>query len=158
MLTISLIYKLHGWINFSHSALFHTKARVSLKYFVTDCRFQSSASTNNFDFLDQIYPKKVFMFENRKSEHHHWILHIRIVLGTKFQLRLTIFIFWANLPKKGVSGLKLKDRIFACVHGRFLLFCTRADRHNKICNKRRQRRVRRLLMRVKPRIACINDR
>ena len=32
--------------------------------------------------------------ENGKSEQHHWILHIRISLGTKFQIKPTIFIFW----------------------------------------------------------------
>ena len=48
------------------------------------------------------------MVKNRKSEHHHWIPHIQISLGTKFQLKLTILIFWPDLPKKGFSGLKQK--------------------------------------------------
>ena len=34
------------------------------------------------------------------------------------------------------------------------LFCTVADKHNGICNKIRERRVRRLLMRVKVGKAC----
>ena len=34
-------------------------------------RNQTSVSTENFDFLDQIYPKTVFSVEKRKSEHHH---------------------------------------------------------------------------------------
>ena len=59
--------------------------------------------------MDQICPRKIFMFQNRKSEHHHWIPHIQISFGTKFQLKLTILIFfWPDLPKKGVSGLKQK--------------------------------------------------
>ena len=48
------------------------------------------------------------MVKNRKSEHHHWIPLIQISLGTKFQLKLTILIFWPDLPKKGFSGLKQK--------------------------------------------------
>ena len=32
--------------------------------------YQISAVTDNFDFFDQIYPKKVFLVWNRKSEHH----------------------------------------------------------------------------------------
>ena len=76
---------------------------------------------------------------------------MRIDLGTKFQLRLTILIFWANLPKKGVSGLKRNIHMSMVVSNYIELFCTGADRHNGICNKTRQRRVRRLLMRVNSR-------
>ena len=32
--------------------------------------------------------------QKRKKEHHNWILHIQISLGTKFQLILTILIFF----------------------------------------------------------------
>ena len=34
-------------------------------------RYQILAQTDNFDFLYQICPKRVFLVENRKSEHHH---------------------------------------------------------------------------------------
>ena len=46
--------------------------------------------------------------ENGKSEHHHWILHIRINLGIKFKFKLTILIFWINFPKKGIFARKEK--------------------------------------------------
>ena len=46
-------------------------------------------------------PKRVFLVSNRKSEHHHWILHIRISVGTKFQLKLTSLIFWTKFLPKG---------------------------------------------------------
>ena len=36
--------------------------------------------------MDQICPKLVIPVKNGKSEHYHSILHIRISLGTKFQL------------------------------------------------------------------------
>ena len=42
----------------------------------------------------------MFPFSNRKSEHHRGILHIQISLGTKFQLKLTILIFWAKFAQK----------------------------------------------------------
>ena len=48
---------------------------------------------------------QIFLVENWKSEHHHWILHIRISLGIKFHIELTILIFVPNLPKKGISSL-----------------------------------------------------
>ena len=35
-----------------------------------------------------------------KSEHHHEILRIRISLGTKFQLKLTILIFLTKFVQK----------------------------------------------------------
>ena len=37
----------------------------------------------------------------------HWILHIRISLGSKFQLKLIILTFWT---KTGISSQKWKER------------------------------------------------
>ena len=48
------------------------------------------------------------MVKNWKGEHHHWISHIEISLGTKFQLKLTIWLFWLDLPKKGFADPKQK--------------------------------------------------
>ena len=45
---------------------------------------------------------------NHQCKHHHWILHLQISLGTKFQLELIILIFLTDLSKKGFSGLKQK--------------------------------------------------
>ena len=41
------------------------------------------------------------MVKNSKSEHHLWILHIQISLGTKFLLKLTISFFWIKFAQKG---------------------------------------------------------
>ena len=35
-----------------------------------------------------------------KNEHHHWILHIQIILGSTFQLKLTTSIFWTKFSQK----------------------------------------------------------
>ena len=59
-----------------------------------------------FDFLDQICPKRVCLVENRKSQHHHLILNIRISLGTKFHFKQS-WILGPNLLK-GISGRKQK--------------------------------------------------
>ena len=48
-----------------------------LDFRINYSRYQISASTGNFDFLDQICPKRVLPTENRKCEHHHWLLDIR---------------------------------------------------------------------------------
>ena len=68
-----------------------------LNYF----KYQVSPWTDNFHFLDQISPKRVFPIKNRKSEHDHLILHAQISVGSKFQLKLIILIFWTKIsPKK----------------------------------------------------------
>ena len=38
-----------------------------------------------------------------KNENHHQILHIRVSLGFRFQLKQTILIFETNLPHKRVQ-------------------------------------------------------
>ena len=43
----------------------------------------------------------VFRVENEKSKHHNWILHIRISVGIKFDLKLTILTFWTKFLQKG---------------------------------------------------------
>ena len=54
--------------------------------------------------------KRVFLVENRKNECHHWILHIWISLGTKFQLKLAILIFWTRFAKKVYLQPKKRKR------------------------------------------------
>ena len=44
--------------------------------------------------------KGEFRSEITKSEYHHWILHIWIRLGPKFQLKLTILTFWTKFVQK----------------------------------------------------------
>ena len=47
------------------------KTRVSLKYFVSYCSFEISASTNNFDFEEKIPKKKVYFWsKTQKNEHY----------------------------------------------------------------------------------------
>ena len=56
-------------------------------------------------------PKMVFPVENRKSEHHHGILHIWISLGTKFQLKLIILSFWTKFTQKRYFQLKTEQAV-----------------------------------------------
>ena len=84
----------------------------------------------------------------------------KLVWVPNFSLDLTIGFFGPNFPKKGVSSLKLKIRIFACIVSMAVsyyiqLFCRWTNRHNGICNKTRKRRVRRLFMMVKPRRCAV---
>ena len=42
-----------------------------------------------------------FQAENGKSENRHLIVHVRISLGTKFQLKLIILFFLIKFSQKG---------------------------------------------------------
>ena len=44
--------------------------------------------------------------KQKKNERHHGILHVQITLSTKFQLKLTILIFWTKFVQKRYSRLK----------------------------------------------------
>ena len=56
-----------------------------------------------------------FPFKTEKK-HHHWISHIRISLGTKCQLKLTILVFWTEFAQKKCCGSKTKSE-----HGHWIL-------------------------------------
>ena len=45
--------------------------------------------------------KRVFPVENRKSEHYHWIMHVRISQGTKFHFKQTILNFGIKFIRTG---------------------------------------------------------
>ena len=64
--------------------------------------------TVNIDNLDQICPSWAFPVKNEKSEQQHWILYIRISLGIKFHLKMTILIFWTKLSQTGYFHPKIK--------------------------------------------------
>ena len=105
--SISLISLERFVPNFSSSALFEIKTRVSLKYFVNDFRNQILACTDNLLFpLDEICPKKIFLVFERESKGYHWILHNQISLGVKFQLILTILIFYSKFAQKDLFSVK----------------------------------------------------
>ena len=84
---------------------FQSKAEVNTTYFYIILHIQISLVRNfssncQFWFFGPNSPKKVFPIKNWESE-HHWIPHIQIILGTKFQLRLTILIFLTRFAQKG---------------------------------------------------------
>ena len=85
-------------------------------------RCQILPQTDNFDFLNQICPKRAFPHENKISEHHHWIHFKQTILNfaTKFAQKgisgskqkkgkWQFWFFEPNLPKKDVSVQKQKE-------------------------------------------------
>ena len=55
-----------------------------------------------------VYQKGCFWSKTKKSEHHHWILDIRINLGTNFSLNQQFWFLGPNLPKSVFSIKKKK--------------------------------------------------
>ena len=51
--------------------------------------------------MSNAFLKQNLPVDNGKSEQYHWILHIRIRLGTKFQFKQTILIFGIKFAQKG---------------------------------------------------------
>ena len=49
--------------------------------------------------MDQIFPEKVFQVKNRKSEHHHWIVHIQISLQSVTKTIETHYILMKKSKK-----------------------------------------------------------
>ena len=92
---------LNFWNNFPKQGYFQTKTEKKStsplnSSYSNNSRYQILLWKNNFKF----WPEQLSLVKNRKSVHHHWILLIRISLGTKFHLKLFLF----NFLKKGVSG------------------------------------------------------
>ena len=72
---------------------------------------------NNFQFLDQICPRMIFMVKNKNIEHNHCIAPIQGSLGTKFQLKLTVLIFFEQIYPKRIfwsKTEKVKTTYFLC--------------------------------------------
>ena len=57
----------------------------------------------------------VFLVKNRKSEHYHWILHIQISFGNKFQHKMEIWIIWTKFAPKGWKTEKMNITIEFCI-------------------------------------------
>ena len=88
------------------------------KYYENDSGYQISLWTVlNFETK---FAKRVFSVKNEKNEHYHWILHIRISLSSKFQLKLKSLIFWTKFSQKGrfqSKRAKLNIIIEFCILG-----------------------------------------
>ena len=83
---------------------------TTIEFCIFELVFVSNFTLNKkFWIFGPNLPKKDIYSQNRKNEHHHWILHIRISPGTKLQFKLAILIFFGlNLPKKGFFWSKTK--------------------------------------------------
>ena len=85
--------------------IFHTILHIQISL------LRNISSNWQFSFYGPNLPRKVFQVENRKSEHHHGILHILISLGAKFQLKLIILSFWSKVIQKRYFQLKTEQAV-----------------------------------------------
>ena len=69
-----------------HSIQRRTEPLAVIAYFPLE-------NVNKHGFFKILSPQSILQ--------RHWILHIRISLGTKFQLKLTNLIFWTKFAQKG---------------------------------------------------------
>ena len=93
------------WCKFVQKGDFQPKAK-KINSTIEFCMFELVLISNfswslQFWFFGPSLPKRSIPVKNVKSEHHHLILHIRISLGTKFQLKLTILTFLIKFAQKG---------------------------------------------------------
>ena len=79
-------------------------------------------------------PNKVFPVENWKIEHHHLILYIWISPGTKFLLKLTILIFYPNLPKEYLVKIGKKLTTYESHISQIFRYQTSASRIKFVSN------------------------
>ena len=91
---IYLIVQCTGY-TFRMCILLHVGEHYFLQFFR---RAFSASETNNFDLSE-----KVVSSLKQIKWSYDWILHIWISLGTKFQVKLTILIFWVRFAQGGIS-------------------------------------------------------
>ena len=81
---------------------FFKKKKITIEFYIFELVYVRNFSFNKqFWLLEKISKKRILPVENRKNEHQHRILHIRISLDTNFQLKLTILIFFTKFTKNG---------------------------------------------------------
>ena len=63
----------------------------------------------NWHFFFFFGPNLLRSITKKTNKKHHLILHTCIGLGTKFQLKLTFFVFWTKYAQKGYFMLKMEN-------------------------------------------------
>ena len=98
------------WTKFAQKGYFQSKSEkmnTTIKFCIFKSVYTPNFSLNwHFKFFWLNLTKKVLPIKNWKIEHHNWILRIWISPGNKFQLKLTILIFWTKIAQRGYFQLK----------------------------------------------------
>ena len=68
---------------------------------------------SRYRILDQTYRKRVFPYKAKKVNTTDKFYNIfDLVYVPNFSLKWRLWLFWPNLPKKGISGRKPKNQTF----------------------------------------------
>ena len=93
------------WTKFAQAGYFQSKigkVNIAIKFYIFECVKVPNFGLNwQFWLFGPNLPKKGIFGKNRKSEHHHWILHIWISLGTISVFKSTFLISWTKSTQKG---------------------------------------------------------
>ena len=100
------------WTKFAQKECFWSKKKkvnTATEFCIIELVKVSSFTLNSkyWQFGPNLHKKGVSI-RKQKTEQHHWIQHIRISLGIKFHLKLTILIFWTKLSQTGYFRPKIK--------------------------------------------------
>ena len=83
------------------------KVNIIIEFCLLKLVLMPSFSSNwQFWFFGPNLHKIESPVKDRKSEHHHGILHIWISPGTKLQLKLIILSFWTRFTQKSICSWK----------------------------------------------------
>ena len=77
------------------------KVDITIEFCMFGLVWVPNISLNWQFFFDQICPTRVLPVSNKPTKNYHRILHIRIKLCIRFQLKLIILDFWTKFPEKG---------------------------------------------------------
>ena len=73
------------------------KVNSTIEFCIFELAWVPNFNLNSF--LNQLCPKEVILVKSGNSEHHHWILHVRISLGTKLLIKLTTLVWFCFFPQ-----------------------------------------------------------
>ena len=76
--------------------------KITIEFYIFEFQLQEAILIFGTNFRK----KSILSVENKRNENRYWIFHIRISLGTNFQIKLAIAIFWEEKKKVAVFSLK----------------------------------------------------
>ena len=80
--------------------ILHTRNSLGIQFRLM--RISTTYTTYTIsNFWTKLTHKGISIFFKKRKENHHWILHIRISLGSKIQFQQNFDFFGISFPKKG---------------------------------------------------------
>ena len=100
------------WTKFAQKGHFQSKTEgfnITFEFFMLELESVPNLSLKwEFWCFGPSLPQKGISTQKEKNEHDHWISHVQIKVGTKFQLKVTILNFWTKIGQKEYFHSKTK--------------------------------------------------